>query len=173
MEAAMIIVTDSGADLTAEDIESLGVEVASLKIHFPEGDIDSESIAHDDFYSRLQAMWPQIPSTSQPSAGKFRDLYQRLAALGEEIFSVHISSGLSGTIDSARLGAKDVLDATIEHWDTMTLSGGERFQVVAAALMSKAGHSKEFMIEHLEKIRANTEVIYTLDTLAYLAKGGR
>ncbi|MFZ6031006.1 MAG: DegV family protein [Chloroflexota bacterium] len=169
----MIIVTDSGADLTAEDIGSLGINVAPLKIRLPEGEIDSEAISRDDFYSRLRAMWPQIPSTSQPSAGVFRDLYEKLAELGEEIFSIHISSGLSGTIDSARLGARDVLDATIHHWDTMTLSGGERFQVLAAALMARAGRSKEAIFERLEKIRANTEVIYTLETLAYLAKGGR
>jgi DegV family protein with EDD domain len=172
-EGTMIIVTDSGADLTQQDIETLGIEVAPLQIKFPEGEVESESISRDDFYSRLRAMWPMIPSTSQPSAGVFADLYRKLAGRGEEIFSVHISSGLSGTLNSAILGAKDVLDATVQHWDTMTLSGGERFQVLAAALMSKAGRSKEAITERLEQIRANTEVIYTLETLAYLAKGGR
>lgn len=169
----MIIVTDSGADLTPQDVETLGVKVAPLLIKFPEGEIDSDSISRDDFYSRLRAMWPQIPSTSQPSAGVFAELYHKLASKGEEIFSVHISSGLSGTLNAACLGAKDILDATIQHWDTMTLSGGERFQVMAAALMAKAGRSKDAITERLEKIRANTEVIYTLETLAYLAKGGR
>ncbi len=169
----MIIVTDSGADLTPGDIATLGIEVAPLQIQFPDGEVNSEEISRDDFYSRLKAMWPAIPSTSQPSAGMFGDLYRKLADKGQEIFSIHISSGLSGTLNSARLGAKDLLNATIHHWDTMTLSGGERFQVLAAALMAGAGHSKEAIVERLEKIRANTEVIYTLETLAYLAKGGR
>jgi DegV family protein with EDD domain len=61
----------------------------------------------------------------------------------------------------------------IDHVDTLTLSGGERFQVLAAALASRAGRSKEYIIERLGRIRQATEVVYTLETLAYLAKGGR
>ena len=60
-----------------------------------------------------------------------------LAEKKEEILSIHISSGLSGTIQSARLGAKEVADAVIHHIDTLTLSGGERFQVLAAAFERK------------------------------------
>jgi DegV family protein with EDD domain len=169
----MKIITDSAADLTPEDTQNLGIIVAPLQIHFPEGMVNSEDITRDEFYDRLRAMWPQIPSTSLPPAGLFADLYRKLAAFKEEILSIHISSGLSGTINSARLGAKEVSEALIEHVDTMTLSGGERFQVIAAALMARAGRSKEAILEHLQKIRESTELIYTLETLAYLAKGGR
>lgn len=61
----------------------------------------------------------------------------------------------------------------MSFWDTMTLSGGERFQVLAAALGLKAGWTMQAILERLEKVRANTEVIYTLETLEYLARGGR
>jgi len=57
--------------------------------------------------------------------------------------------------------------------DSMTLSGGERFQVLAAARAAKANWNKEAILERLQKIRDNTEVIYTLETLEYLARGGR
>ncbi|HEX2998563.1 MAG TPA: DegV family protein, partial [Anaerolineales bacterium] len=88
--------------------------------------------------------------------------------------SVHISSGLSGTINSARNGGEQVRnEANISYWDTLTLSGGERFQVMAAALSSKANWAMHAIQERLEKIRSMTEVIYTLDTLEYLARGGR
>jgi DegV family protein with EDD domain len=169
----MKIITDSAADLTKEDIESLGITVASLEIAFPEGPVLSEDISRDDFYNRLRAMWPNIPSTSQPSAGLFTSVYKHIAQLKEDVLSIHISSGLSGTIDSARLGAAEIVDIAIEHVDTMTLSGGERFQVLAAALAARAGRSKEFILERLTRIRQATELIYTLETLAYLAKGGR
>jgi DegV family protein with EDD domain len=169
----MKIVTDSAADLTAEEIESLEITVAPLEIQFPEGPVSSEEISRDEFYNRLRAMWPQIPSTSQPSSGLFTNIYTRMAHLKEEILSIHISSGLSGTINSARLGAADLVGNAIEHIDTLTLSGGERFQVLAAAMATRAGQSKEFIIERLHQIQQATEVIYTLDTLAYLAKGGR
>lgn len=177
----MKIVTDSGADLPADEAQELGITVAPLFIQFPEGEIESSAISHDAFYDRLAAMRPEIPTTAQPSAGIFAELYQQLAEKGEEIFSIHISSGLSGTIQSAQLGMKEVADtaastllsAGITIIDSLTLSGGERFQVLAAAWAAKAGWSKEAIVERLDQIRAKTEVIYTLETLEYLARGGR
>jgi DegV family protein with EDD domain len=171
--AKMKIVTDSAADLTAEDLQAHEITVAPLQIQFPDGVINSEDISRDDFYARLKAMWPEIPTTSLPSPGAFADLYRRLAEGGQEILSIHISSGLSGTIESARQGAQMVSDALIQHVDTMTLSGTERFQVLAAAMAAKAGKSKAFILERLDQIRAIGEVVYTLETLTYLAKGGR
>ena len=91
----------------------------------------------------------------------------------KQILSIHISSGLSGTINSARVGAEHIKEAVVNIVDTMTLSGGERFQVLAAARAAKAGWSLKAILERLEKIRDNTEVIYTLETLEYLARGGR
>jgi DegV family protein with EDD domain len=169
----MKIVTDSAADLTPEEIRDLGIVVAPLHIQFPDGSVSSEEISRDDFYSRLKALWPIIPSTSQPSAGMFGELYHKLADLKEEVLSIHISSGLSGTLQSARLGAQDAMHHFVEHVDTLTLSGGQRFQVLAAALAARAGKSKAFILERLARIREATEVIYTLETLDYLAKGGR
>ena len=89
----MIIVTDSAADLDREEVEQLGITIAPLQIHFPEGDISAEDISADEFYNRLKAMEPNIPSTSQPSAGLFAAMYQKLAEVKEEILSIHISSG--------------------------------------------------------------------------------
>jgi DegV family protein with EDD domain len=108
-----------------------------------------------------------------PSPGSFAEIYQRLAVQGQEILSVHISSGLSNTLNAAQVGAKMLSGVLVEHVDTLTLSGGERFQVLAAALAARSGKSKEFILERLAKIRAATETIYTLETLDYLARGGR
>lgn len=170
---SMKIVTDSAADLPIEELEAYGIEVAPLSIHFPEGEIKSNEISPDEFYDRLRAMVPKLPTTSQPSAGFFSRLYQRIASAGDEILSVHISSGLSGTIGAARMGAEHVRDILITPIDTLTLSGGQRFQVLAAALAVRAGWTKQAIQDRLEQIRAQTEVIYTLETLDYLARGGR
>lgn len=174
----MIVVTDSAADLSTEEANALGIHIASLQIQFPEGSVVSEDISPDEFYNRLEAMAPHTPTTSQPSAGRFSEIYRKLAEFKEEILSVHISSGLSGTIDAARLGAREVLNAMphspgIHLVDTQTLSGGERFQVLASALAAKAGWGKEAILDHLKRLRASTEVVYTLETLSYLARGGR
>ena len=170
----MKIVTDCAADMSAKELEELGIVQAPLFIQFPEGEVNSAEISADDFYNRLEAMRPQIPTTAQPSGGIFAEIYRRLAQAEKSILSIHISSGLSGTINSARDGGEQVKDeANVHFWDTLTLSGGERFQVMAAALASKAGWAMDSIHERLERIREKTEVIYTLDTLEYLARGGR
>ncbi len=170
----MKIVTDCAADMPNEELEKLGIIQAPLFIQFPEGEVNSADISADDFYNRLEAMRPQIPTTAQPSAGIFADLYRKLSEVEKNIFSIHVSSGLSGTINSARDGGDQVkADANVSFWDTLTLSGGERFQVMAAALANKAGWAMNAIQERLTKIREKTEVVYTLDTLEYLARGGR
>jgi DegV family protein with EDD domain len=170
----MRIVTDCAADMPNEELEKLGIFQAPLFIQFPEGEVNSADISADEFYNRLEAMRPQIPSTAQPSGGIFAELYRKIAKTEKEIFSIHISSGLSGTINAARDGGEQVKgEANVSYWDTLTLSGGERFQVLAASFASKAGWPMERIHERLEKIRERTELIYTLDTLEYLARGGR
>ncbi len=169
----MKIVTDSAADLLLEEARDLSITVAPLMINFPEGQVNSLEITPDDFYNRLEAMSPHIPTTSQPSAGMFADIYKKLADLKEELLSIHISTGLSGTYNAAQMGAEQVPDAKVTLVDTLTLSGGERFQVLAAARAIRAGWTKEKLLAQLDKVRSLTETIYTLETLTYLARGGR
>jgi DegV family protein with EDD domain len=170
----MKIITDCAADMPAEELEQYEIVQAPLFIQFPEGEVNSADISADDFYNRLEGMRPQIPTTAQPSSGIFAELYRKLADKSKDILSIHISSGLSGTINSARTGGEQVKEeANIHFWDTLTLSGGERFQVLAAALATRAGWALQAIQERLIKIREKTEVIYTLDTLEYLARGGR
>jgi DegV family protein with EDD domain len=173
-EETMKIVTDCAADMSNEEMEKLGIVQAPLFIQFPEGEVNSADISADEFYNRLEAMRPQIPTTAQPSSGIFAELYRKLAQVDKNILSMHISSGLSGTINSARDGGEQVKgEANVNFWDTLTLSGGERFQVMAAALAHKAGWAMDKINQRLTSIREKTEVIYTLDTLEYLARGGR
>jgi DegV family protein with EDD domain len=170
----MKIVTDCAADIPAEELQALDIVQAPLFIQFPEGEINSADITADAFYDRLEAMRPAIPSTAQPSGGLFANIYKKLASVDKNILSIHISSGLSGTINAARDGGEQVKPhADVHFWDTLTLSGGERFQVMAAALADKAGWTMHAIQERLEKIRDSVEVVYTLETLEYLARGGR
>lgn len=170
----MKIVTDCAADMPMDELQANEITQAPLLIQFPEGEINSADIQADDFYNRLEIMRPAIPTTAQPSSGVFAKIYRELTTKDHQILSIHISSGLSGTINSARLGAEQVSgEADVTVWDTLTLSGGERFQVLAAAWANKAGWALGAIQERLTKIRAKTEVIYTLETLEYLARGGR
>lgn len=172
----MKIVTDCAADLSAKERSEFGIVEAPLYIQFPEGEIDATDILPDDFYNRLEAMRPEIPTTAQPSSGLFAELYKELAGDSEDesqILSIHISSGLSGTLNSAINGAAELKEKVVSTVDTMTLSGGQRFQVLAAAKAAQLGWSIDEILVRLDAIREKTEVIYTLETLEYLARGGR
>ncbi|MCL4528430.1 MAG: DegV family protein [Chloroflexi bacterium] len=170
----MKIVTDCAADMSAEELKELGIEQAPLYIQFPDGEVSSADISADTFYDKLEAMKPNVPTTAMPSSGLFAEIYRKIAKFDKNIFSLHISSGLSGTINAARAGGEEAgPEANVDFWDTLTLSGGERFQVISAALAAKAGWTMRAVQERLAKIREKTEVVYTLDTLDYLMRGGR
>ncbi len=168
----MKIVTDAAADLTPEEARWPEIQVAPLFINFPEGEVDARSLSPDQFYHRLEQMHPDIPTTAQPSTGILAGLYHKAAEQGE-ILSIHISSGLSGTLNAAQLAAGQLAEGIVHVVDSLTLSGGERFQVLVAARAARAGWPREAILERLGKIRQATEVVYTLETLTYLARGGR
>jgi len=169
------IVTDSGTDLglSPEEMAALGVHVVPLIVTLDgESYRDGVDIEPEAFY-RLLAQTDSLPVTSQPSAGEFADIYRRVAAEDPDILSIHMSSGLSGTYDSAQAGAELVPEATITHVDTKTLSAAAGWQVEAAARAARAGWSRERILELVGGIGAAAESLYTLNELKYLIHGGR
>lgn len=169
----MQIVTDSAADLTPEDIRTWGIHVIPLYIQFPDSEVAASDITPDAFYDKLKAIVPKVPTTSQPSIGLLTETYEKFAANKTDVLSIHVSSGLSGTYSVASTAARQAQGHKVNTIDTMTLSCGQRFQVLAAAMALKAGWSLDKIAERLSRIRANTETTYTLETLEYLQRGGR
>lgn len=169
----MQIVTDRGMDLTAEQLEGLDIHSVPLMLTLDGKTYRSgEDIQPDQFY-RLLASTNSFPTTSQPSAGDFADLYRKLAQTDPDILSIHISSGLSGTANAARAAVELVPEAKVTIVDTKTLSGAEGWQVEAAARAAKAGWPLEHIVALLDRIRAAVDTLYTLATLKYLIHGGR
>ena len=169
----MQVVSDRAMDLSDEQMAGLGVHLVPLTFTLDGKTYrGGEDIQPDDFYQLLNAT-ASFPTTSQPSAGEFAEVYRRLAATDPDILSIHISSGLSGTLNAAKAGATLVPEARVTFVDTKTLSGAEGWQVEAAARAVKAGWATEKILAMLEKISAATETIYTLATLKYLIHGGR
>lgn len=171
----MEIVTDSGVDLglTPDQLTDLRVHVVPLVVTM-DGVAYRErvDIQAADFYPRLEAS-ENLPTTSQPSAGDFAEIYRRLAVRSEEILSIHMSSGLSGTYASALAGAQLVPEANVTHVDTKTLSAASGWQVEAAARAARAGWSISRILPMLRKIGEATDSLFTLSELKYLIHGGR
>mgnify|MGYP001033191225 CR=1 FL=1 len=171
----MQIVTDSGVDLSPEQMDNLDIDINIVPLTvtlddetYREG-IDIQPV---EFY-RLLAATDDMPTTSQPSAGEFAEIYRRLAADDPDILSIHMSSGLSGTFNAAQAGAALAPEANVTLVDTKTLSAAPGWQVEAAAQALKAGWPKEEILALMDRINVAAESIYTLKELKYLIHGGR
>ncbi|MGD0854811.1 MAG: DegV family protein [Dehalococcoidia bacterium] len=171
----MQIVTDSGTDLClpAEEVAKLNIHVLPLVVTL-EGKSYREGVDMnaEDFY-KLLAGTTSFPTTSTPSPGDFATTYRRLAATDPEILSIHMSSGLSGTFNSARVAAESIPEAKVTVIDTKTLSAAAGWQVAAAARAMKAGWKKEQILPLIERISAASNSMFTLNDLKYLIHGGR
>ena len=169
----MQIVSDRGMDLAPEQMAGLEIHLVPLILTLEGKSFRSGvDIQPDEFY-RMLAATESFPTTSQPSASDFAEMYRRLAATDPDILSIHISSGLSGTVNAAKAGAAMAPEANVTIVDTRTLSAAEGWQVEAAARASKAGWPKERILALLERVSAATDTLYTLATLKYLIHGGR
>jgi DegV family protein with EDD domain len=169
----MKIVSDSAMDLAEEQLKDLDITCARLRFTLDGKTYTSGvDIQPAEFYDLISST-ESFPTTSQPSSGEFAELYRELAKSGEEILSIHISSGLSGTMDSARTGASMVPEAKVTFFDSHTLSCPLGWQVQAAALAAKVGWSKDKIVSKLSEISAKTEAMFTVATLKYLVHGGR
>ncbi len=169
----MKIVTDRGCDLSAEQLEGLEIHFAPMRLTLDGVTYNSGvDITPEAFYD-LMNQTEGFPTTSQATAGDFASLYKQLAAEDPEILSLHISGGLSGTLDSAHAGAQMVPEAKVKFWDTKWLSCPEGWQVEMAARMLKAGFSLDQVFDRLKELRSATLAMFTLDTLKYLIHGGR
>jgi len=172
------IVTDSTADIVVDVREKYGIKMVPLKILFrDETYLDAIDLTSDNFYDKLKAS-DVLPTTSQPSPAEFSEVYEQL--LNEDpdcqIISIHISSVLSGTYQSAII-AKSMLDEEKEQRvfvvDGKSASFGTGNQVLLAAELANQGASVEEILEAIEQRQDNYAVYFLVDTLEYLQKGGR
>lgn len=168
------IVTDSSADLPAELAKELGITVVPLYVRFGSQVYrDRIDITEDEFYQRLQHD-PVHPSTTQPSPQDFINVYQKLAPEADGIVSIHISAKLSGTCNSA-IQAKEMAGngCPIEVIDSQTLTMCLGLISIAAAKAANAGASLSEVVNEVNRIIPTCHLLGLLDTLKYLALGGR
>lgn len=169
------VVADSTMDLPAEYIERHGIEVVPISIHFNgETYLDRVTLSEEAFY-RLIDERGIIPKTSQPSPGQFVEVYTALKRAGAEaVLSLHISSKLSGTYESALQAARMVADTVrVEVFDSWSGSGGLGFMALEAARMAEAGQSLEDALARLAWMRDVMRIYLMLDNLKFAQMSGR
>ena len=168
------VVTDSTADLPDQLVQELGITVVPMYVRFGEEVYrDRVNISEDEFYQRLEHTTVH-PSTVQPGPQDFLEVYRKLSSDADGIVSIHISGKLSGTCNSA-LMAKEMMGTgcPIEVVDSETLSMSLGLIVIVAATAAKAGESLDKVVEAVKQTIPQIHFLALLDTLKYLAKGGR
>ncbi len=167
------IVTDSTSDISQELAGKTGIAVVPLTVIFGEEQLlDGVDIQKDDFYPRLAAA-AELPHTSQPSPHDFSLAYKAAFEKGaEHVFSLHITAGLSGTLQSAQLAAADFEDR-VTVVDSLSVSSGLKLFVLEAARLAEEKVGKDELRAELELLKKRIAIYVTLDTLTYLQKGGR
>jgi DegV family protein with EDD domain len=167
------IVTDSTAYLPSEWVAQYQVRVVPLKVHWgDETYLDGVDILPQEFYERL-AHSKSLPTTSQPSVHDFLQVFESLADQSDGIVVLLISSGISGTVNSARAAAREFSRLPVEIVDTRVTSTGQALAVLAAARAAVQGKSLQEVRQAADEVVQRLRIFFAVDTLEYLHRGGR
>ncbi|MGO4888790.1 DegV family protein [Anaerobacillus sp. MEB173] len=169
------IVTDSTAYLPEEIRKNFDITMVPLSVNFGDETFQEEvEITTEQFYEKMKQA-EHLPSTSQPSVGSFEQEFERLSSEGyEEIISIHISSGVSGTFQSAQIAADMVREKVKVHcYDTEISCMAQGYYVIEAAEMAKQGKDADAILERLNEIKESMRAYFIVDDLKHLHRGGR
>ena len=166
------ILVDSGTDVPPDFVKEHNIFVAPLKIIYKDREYDDRvEITPDEIYSRLGT---EVPRTSLPDSDNVLALFERIVKEGHDtVVIITISSGLSGTHNQLRVQAEEFGKLKFHMVDTKNIGIGAGLQAMLAARLLKQGDSLETVLEKVMESIKNTKLYFVLDTLEYLAKGGR
>ncbi len=167
------LVCDSTADLDAAYAAANGVEVVPLRVFFGEDEFrDQVEMSTAEFYQRMRAGGPH-PRTSQPPPGDFAEVFSRLGRHGGTIICTTISGDLSGTVGSALQARRALPDLDIRVVDTRSVGPGHANAVAVAVAVRNRGGEAEDIVAALGRLVATQKLVFTVETLEYLHRGGR
>jgi DegV family protein with EDD domain len=172
------VVTDTTHYLPAEIVEREGLHLVSLYVNW-NGRTDRESELGDfgAFYEHLGEA-KDLPTTSQPSVGDFIEVFEPLLEAGDDVVSIHLSGGISGTCGAATQAQQALIERGIDParilvFDSETACGGLGLVAMAAASAAREGRSAAEVVAAAQALRAELKTWFAVDTLEYLRRGGR
>ncbi|RJX22136.1 MAG: DegV family protein, partial [Desulforudis sp.] len=166
------LVTDSTCDLSLDELAELNFHLLPLKVVYQDRQYaDRVEIQPDEVYATIDE---EAPGTSTPSPGEALALFQRLRDEGfTHAISLHLSGGLSGTVDVVRMVSKQIQSMKIEVIDSKGLSMALGYQVMEASRALREGLQFEEIVKHIYGVRGRMKVFFVVKTLEYLRRGGR
>ena len=168
------VVVDSGCDVPPDIADALDITSIPLYVNIGDNSLaEGVDISREAFYANLPTYEP-YPTTAAPPAGTFTETYEKLAAAGAtEILSMHLSSALSNTFNSARLGAEAAESVSVRLYDTEQITLGFGLLAICAAEAAQAGHTMDEIVALLDARVKHTRVFGMIDTMESLRRGGR
>ena len=175
--AAVAVVTDSTSYLPRGLVAALGIHEVSLYVSDGDGQRRELDITdYGAFHAGLRTA-ATLPTTSQPSIGDFAAVYGPLAAAGRDVVSVHISAGISGTLESARqaatVAAREHPGRRVEVVDSRVSAGALGLVVLAAAGRAAAGGDAGEVVAAARAAIDELRFWFAVETLEHLRRGGR
>ncbi len=166
------IIVDSASDIRVADATARGIDFAPLKTILAGTEYrDGIDITPDTFYDKLKAN-KELARTSQVNVGEFAALFQAAVNRGDEVLVITISSGLSGTYQSAKIAAAEYEDRVFVV-DSLSATAGEQVLVAQAVKLRDAGKTAAEIYAELNVLRQRTHLLLRVETLEYLKRGGR
>jgi DegV family protein with EDD domain len=169
------VVSDTTAYVPRELADQNEIALVSLYVNFGGERTEREADITDygRFFDELRSS-QQLPTTSQPAVGDFIAVYEPLLEQGRDVISIHISGGLSGTVEAARQAAQALEDKGRVHvFDSETGAGGIGILALVAAKAAQRGESLDEVAERVQRARDVLKIWFAIDTLDYLRRGGR
>ncbi|MDV2684299.1 DegV family protein [Alkalihalophilus lindianensis] len=168
------IVTDSTAYLAPDVRDELSIEMVPLNVVIGEDSYQEEvDLTTSEFYKLLKET-EKLPTTSQPAIGHFVETFEKLKAQGyEEIVTIHLSSKISGTYQSAMSAASMVEGINVAGFDSEISCSPQGFYVLEAAKMAKEGADAAAILTRLNEIKTSQKAYFMVDSLQHLHRGGR
>ncbi len=166
------IITDNCCDLPRELLDEYGITVVPLGVRFGDEIIPADKFDNRAFYARMEQS-ACLPSTNQPAPGDFLTEYNKAIENNQEVISIHLSSGISGTVQAATLAAGMVQQGEIHVVDTLKASVGQGLLVLEAARRAARGEKVADILKHMEEMKRHLRCIFVVGNLDALIKGGR
>ncbi len=167
------IIVDSTAYIPQELVEKHNLYVIPLSVNWSgETMKDNVDITADQFYTRLPQT-KDIPTTSQPSAGEFVEIFEEAAKTADSAIAILISNELSGTVASAQAAIGMMEDFPVEVIDSQNTSMALGFLALEAARAAEAGKSQAEIVEIVRDTMARISIVFVVGSLEYLHRGGR
>jgi len=171
---AIAIISDTDSSLPQESLDKFGIDQVSITIHFGDEMLKACAGITDEELVERVIRDGVLPTTAAPSPGDFSEAYQRAFDKGaDEIICLTVSAGVSATYQSAVTATELFPGKKITLVDTESITMGQGFLVLKAAELAKAGKSTEEILEGVKEVKDRTHLFGALDTLKFMAMGGR